>query len=315
VEIETIPAITTIIPTFKRPKLLKKAVESVLSQTYPHFEIHVCDNHSADETSDIMREFVDKDSRVKYHQHEKNIGMMDNYQFGYSKVTTSYFSFLSDDDYYSPWFFESALESLNHFPQAAFSLFAVHAVNDRDEFVLDSLCLWDKKGVFTAPEGFLEMLTPSLKTPIPTCTLFNKKVLKETAPEWNQEIHHLWDHNFFLKIAAQFPYVVNEKVCGYFLAHDDGFSSGFFNKMHQAPNEVESYLQSAHQLIHNVTSNSYLPEKLKKIAKQRLESFFRNQLSYYLPKYTFRQVLATVFMMSKYLGFDKSYINHLLRKR
>ena len=33
------PLITTIIPTYRRPKLLQRAIKSVLNQTYPHFQV------------------------------------------------------------------------------------------------------------------------------------------------------------------------------------------------------------------------------------------------------------------------------------
>src|SRR5476649_2744950 len=73
--------ITTIIPTFQRPKYLKKALQSVLSQTYSNFQVWVCDNASGDETASIVAEFSKKDPRVHYFCHEKNIGMLANYQF------------------------------------------------------------------------------------------------------------------------------------------------------------------------------------------------------------------------------------------
>ena len=69
----TQPLITTIIPTYRRPKYLKKAIESILSQTYPHFQIWVCDNASGDETAEVVAEFSKKDPRVHYFCHEKNI--------------------------------------------------------------------------------------------------------------------------------------------------------------------------------------------------------------------------------------------------
>jgi glycosyltransferase involved in cell wall biosynthesis len=47
--------ITTIIPTFMRPQLLGRAIRSVLGQSYPHFEVHVYDNASGDETPQSLR--------------------------------------------------------------------------------------------------------------------------------------------------------------------------------------------------------------------------------------------------------------------
>ena len=68
------PLITTIIPTYRRPKLLRRAIMSVLNQTSPHFQICVYDNASGDETAAVVAEFSKNDPRVKYHCHTENIG-------------------------------------------------------------------------------------------------------------------------------------------------------------------------------------------------------------------------------------------------
>ena len=42
------PTVTAIIPTYRRPRLVRRAIESVLAQTYPHVRVLVCDNASGD---------------------------------------------------------------------------------------------------------------------------------------------------------------------------------------------------------------------------------------------------------------------------
>jgi glycosyltransferase involved in cell wall biosynthesis len=95
---ESKPLITTIIPTYRRPKLLRRAIKSVLNQTYPHFQVCVYDNASWDETADVVAEIAKKDARVKYHCHAENIGAIRNFNYGMVHVNTPFFSFLSDDD-------------------------------------------------------------------------------------------------------------------------------------------------------------------------------------------------------------------------
>lgn len=54
------PMITTIIPTYRRPRLLRRAIRSVLNQTYPHFQVCVYDNASGDETATIVADNIRK---------------------------------------------------------------------------------------------------------------------------------------------------------------------------------------------------------------------------------------------------------------
>src|SRR4030067_3693919 len=103
------PFITAIIPTYRRPKLLRRAVLSVLNQTYPHLRVCVYDNASGDETEEVVAELMQKDSRVRYHRHPENIGLFNNFNYGLQEIETSFFSLLSDDDVLVPTFYENTI--------------------------------------------------------------------------------------------------------------------------------------------------------------------------------------------------------------
>ncbi|MCR4298181.1 MAG: glycosyltransferase, partial [Gallionella sp.] len=99
------PVITTIIPTYRRPVLLRRAILSALHQTYPHVRVCVYDNASGDETESVVdetesvvKEIARHDPRVKYHRHPRNIGSYNNFNYGIREVETEFFSLLSDDD-------------------------------------------------------------------------------------------------------------------------------------------------------------------------------------------------------------------------
>ena len=124
-----LPQITTIIPTFRRPRLLKRALRSVLNQTYPHFRVCGYDNASGDETAAAVAETAQGDPRVQYHCHPENIGLCRNFLFGQERVETPYFSFLSDDDILLPNFYQDALEGFQKFPEAAFSALGMVLMN------------------------------------------------------------------------------------------------------------------------------------------------------------------------------------------
>jgi glycosyltransferase involved in cell wall biosynthesis len=112
--------ITTVIPTFRRPSLLKRAIESVLSQSFKDLIVCVYDNASGDETEAIVREFAKQDSRVFYYKNNENIGAMANITQGLNAVTTQFYSLLSDDDFLLPNFYESAIKEFQKNPTIGF---------------------------------------------------------------------------------------------------------------------------------------------------------------------------------------------------
>lgn len=58
--------ISIIIPVFNAEKYLRVALESVLTQTYTDFEVICIDDGSCDNSSEIIREMQETDTRIRY---------------------------------------------------------------------------------------------------------------------------------------------------------------------------------------------------------------------------------------------------------
>jgi glycosyltransferase involved in cell wall biosynthesis len=114
------PAITTVIPTFRRPRLLKRAIESVLSQSVDGLKVCIYDNASGDETEEVVAQYARQDPRVYYFKNAENIGSMNNFTQAIEAVTTDYYSILSDDDFLLPGFYQNALRAFETHSSAVF---------------------------------------------------------------------------------------------------------------------------------------------------------------------------------------------------
>lgn len=210
------PLITTIIPTYCRPKLLKRAIRSVLNQTYPHFQVCVYDNASGDETAEVVTEFAKKDNRVKYHCHKENIGAIKNFNYGMTHVDTPFFSFLSDDDLLLPEFYETALAGFEKHPEAVLSATIVVNLDDQGN-ILEPPTFPFKAGFYQPPEGLLTML--KYQHPTWTGTLFRSKVIKHMGI-LDEHVGPAADLDFELRIAAHFPFVISQKHGAIFLSYN-----------------------------------------------------------------------------------------------
>ena len=90
------PLITVAIPTFNRINLLKRALASVLAQSYKNIEIIVSDNASTDGTNEYLKTI--KDGRIKILINEQNLGMVTNWDCCLECASGEYFILMSDDD-------------------------------------------------------------------------------------------------------------------------------------------------------------------------------------------------------------------------
>jgi glycosyltransferase involved in cell wall biosynthesis len=98
--------VTVCITAYNREDLLPFAIQSVLDQTYANLEILVVDDCSNDGTSDVVAEFMKKDERIKYVLHEQNKGLAAARNTAIFKAKGRYFTFLDDDDEWTPEFVE-----------------------------------------------------------------------------------------------------------------------------------------------------------------------------------------------------------------
>ena len=62
--------ISIIVPIYNVEKYLRQCLDSILNQTYQNFECLLINDGSLDNSADICREYVSKDSRFKYFEKE-----------------------------------------------------------------------------------------------------------------------------------------------------------------------------------------------------------------------------------------------------
>lgn len=88
-----------IIPTYNRAYLLRKAIESVLAQTFSDWELLIVDDGSTDNTKEVVQSYAAKDARIKY-IYQKNSERSAARNKGIQKAVGDYICFLDSDDYY-----------------------------------------------------------------------------------------------------------------------------------------------------------------------------------------------------------------------
>ncbi len=108
--------VSTIIPVYNRPALVREAIESVLAQTYRPIEIIVVDDGSTDETAESVRQMMAEHDEVHLLQQE-NAGPGPARQKGLDAARGEFIQFLDSDDLLRPNKFEWQVEQLRVRPE------------------------------------------------------------------------------------------------------------------------------------------------------------------------------------------------------
>lgn len=95
------PFFSVIIPTYNRAGFIVKTLESVLAQTYTHFEIIIIDNCSTDNTEELLQPFI-ASGRVRFFKQDRNYERAVSRNRGMSLATGDFVTLLDSDDLMYP---------------------------------------------------------------------------------------------------------------------------------------------------------------------------------------------------------------------
>jgi len=94
------PKVSIGMPVYNGEAFLRQALDSILAQTYPHFELIISDNASTDATPDICKEYASKDARIRYIRQSSNIGATANFRFVLREARHERFIWAAADDWW-----------------------------------------------------------------------------------------------------------------------------------------------------------------------------------------------------------------------
>jgi glycosyltransferase involved in cell wall biosynthesis len=100
------PEISVILATFNRASLLEQAIESVVTQTFPDWELVVVDDGSCDDTFNVVDHYLQRHGNIRYMKHRNRKAALSR-NAGIQASFGRYITFLDSDDFYHPEHLES----------------------------------------------------------------------------------------------------------------------------------------------------------------------------------------------------------------
>lgn len=117
--------VSVVIPSYRRPHLLRMALSSVRAQTFKDIEVIVHDNASPDGVAAVIEEFPDLS--IRFFCNEHTVGQTLNIVRAMRLARGKYLALLADDDCWKPDFLERMVKALEEKPECilAFSNYEI----------------------------------------------------------------------------------------------------------------------------------------------------------------------------------------------
>jgi glycosyltransferase involved in cell wall biosynthesis len=148
------PFFSIIIPTYNRQHCLKVAVESVISQTFKHWELLVIDDGSTDDTKSLISHYTDDRVKYYYKEHAERSAARN---FGIILAKGQFICFLDSDDEYLDCLLQSHYDAIEENPD--YSIFRAGTIMRKDG-VMKHITDFNKH-LLTFEDLFINMNGPS----------------------------------------------------------------------------------------------------------------------------------------------------------
>lgn len=188
------PAVTVFMAAYNASKDIKAAIDSVLNQTFPDFELLIVNDGSTDDTAAIVGSY--QDSRIRLVHNPKNMGLVPTRNVALSEARGKYLAILDSDDIAYPERLQLQFEFLESNPEMA--LCGGHAK------------IIDEAGTETSEELTVPSDPDVIKrtllfrnTYVNSSTMFKTEVLRELGGYRN--FAPAEDYDLFIRISDRYP--------------------------------------------------------------------------------------------------------------
>jgi glycosyltransferase involved in cell wall biosynthesis len=192
------PLVSVFIPVHNAESFVAQAIESVLAQTYPHYELIVINDASTDGTAEVIARYEDH-PKVRIHHNPANVGMAPNWNVGLRLAQGDLVAKLDADDFYESNFLEEIVAVFQRHPAVGLVFSGVNLIHDNGRVTRERryLTSWVRSG-----RKFLQQLLRACVIRSPTVCV--RRVCYEHLGEFLPQMKLHADWEMWVRIAARY---------------------------------------------------------------------------------------------------------------
>lgn len=189
------PEVSVLMASHNGEKFIRQSLDSIINQTFSDFELIVINDASSDNTLDILKEYADKDSRIRFYSNEKNRGLTVslNTALKYVSPDSRLICRMDDDDICMPNRLEMQTKYFRQHKEADIVGSNAFIIDDENRII----------GERTTPANHEEITAtlPRYNPMIHSSIMIKCNVLKN-AGGYNEEFRTSQDYELWFRLAA-----------------------------------------------------------------------------------------------------------------
>ncbi|MGN0015691.1 MAG: glycosyltransferase family 2 protein [Candidatus Gastranaerophilaceae bacterium] len=293
--------LSIITASYNYEKYIRETIESVLAQRCPEWEMIIVDDGSKDNSVEIIKQYCEKDSRIKLFTHENNInkGLCETIKLGLSKCSGDYVAFLESDDKWESCAVENKLKAIKQNPNAAIIVNDIELIGD-DEYVkkyseVQKSYFQKQKELFLNGTFDIKEFLKNNYFPTFSCMTVKKDYLEKAdfnSPSKPNLDWYLWVQ--ILNMCREIIYIPNKDTL--WRVHGNSYISA------RNRNDYEKFFGTLHEILYkkDISSNLYRiseflhRQKIEKISRANVTKFDK----FIIKKFP-HKILVTIFSIQK----------------
>lgn len=204
--------ISVLMCTYNREEYLRRAIDSVLNQTYGDLEFIIVDDGSTDGSESLIKEY--KDDRIRYYPLERNSYYCYAANYGLQYCSGQYVAFMNSDDIWLPNKLEKQIDFMESHKDYGACFSAVALIDDQEQDVTDEC--WQMRDLFArqyaSQKDCLSFLLKYGNSLCHPSALVRKELLNKVGT-FNLMYCQLADYDLWIRIVSETPiHVLEERL-------------------------------------------------------------------------------------------------------
>ena len=257
------PLISVLMPVYNGQQYVAEAIDSILNQTYKHFELLLLDDGSSDNSEQIIKGY--KDSRIVYIKNETNKGLIFTLNLGIGLSKGIYIARMDADDISEANRFEKQIQEFQNDEKLVICGSFIKTFGNGAEYYISHMPVTNSQILasifFTCPFAH-----PSV--------MLKKESLLKLNEFYREDYKHsedydLWSRLVFVGNSKNIPdFLLNYRV------HDKQVSTVFEDHKYQSVAKIQANLLSQFDIVPTETESYFLLNLFKGISKQNKHYLF-----------------------------------------